>query len=139
MVLSTANKEGAPQSSVMMYASDGYDIYIPTGKDTLKARNIQGNRKVGVVVPFYKNLLHRLIKAAPPAEIHFRGEAEILPGDDKKARDMLNFEPPEGFEASAIYLKIKPISKIACYGVGISFLKMRDIKAAGKVVELKPD
>jgi len=42
--LSTTSPRGGPQSSVVVYASDGYVIYVLTGKSTVKARNITSNQ-----------------------------------------------------------------------------------------------
>lgn len=141
MVLSTANEKGVPQSSVVVYVSDGNIFYVRANKDTLKVRNIQKNSQVGIAIPFYKNLLHRLIKKAPPAAIHFRGEAEVLPGDAEEPHDwykkIVSAELTEEMEKQAVWLKIRPTSKVACYGVGVGFMKMRSPKESMKTVELK--
>jgi len=54
LVLSTANKKGVPHS-VVMHASDGNMVYVLTGKETLKVRNILENKHVAVTIPFRKN------------------------------------------------------------------------------------
>ncbi len=140
MVLSTANEKGVPQSSVVMYASDGNVFYVHTGKDFLKVKNIEKNSKVGVAIPFYKNLLHMLIKKAPPAEIHFKGEAEILPFDAKEPMEMyekaISVEFSEEEMKNAAWIKITPSKKIVCYGVGVSLRTMRKPEEAMAVVEL---
>jgi hypothetical protein len=38
-----------------MHASDGNIVYILTGKETLKVRNILENKHVAVTIPFRKN------------------------------------------------------------------------------------
>lgn len=140
LVLSTANKNGIPQSSVVVHASDGIMIYILTGKETLKTRNILENKHVAVTIPFRKNLLHRMMKRVPPAEIHFRGEATILPYNDEEAKriyeKVLNYETPADLEQTSVWIKIKPSSKISCYGVGVSLLTMRKPEKARKIVQL---
>ena len=50
LTLSTASQKGMPQSSLVVYASDGYIIYILTGKNTVKIRNILKNPKVSVTM-----------------------------------------------------------------------------------------
>jgi hypothetical protein len=72
LTLSTASLRGAPQGSVVVYASDGYTMYILTGKRSAKFRNIARNPRVSVTIPFYKSLIHRLITIAPPAAVSFR-------------------------------------------------------------------
>ncbi|MFW9973560.1 MAG: pyridoxamine 5'-phosphate oxidase family protein, partial [Candidatus Odinarchaeota archaeon] len=74
LVISTADKEEQPHSSVVMYQSDGYDLYFETGENSLKARNIRVNNKISVALPFRKNFFHKIIPA-PPAELHFKAIA----------------------------------------------------------------
>ena len=88
LVLSTANEKGNPQSSVIMYQSDGNAIYFTTGINTLKARNIRKNNNVSVTIPFRKNLLHKLIPA-PPGELHFQAKAQFLDRESDEIQTML--------------------------------------------------
>ena len=46
LVLATADEKNQPQSSVVVYQSDGDVLYVQTGIETLKARNIKRNNKV---------------------------------------------------------------------------------------------
>ena len=62
-VLSTTNSKGDPQSSVVMYQSDGNAIYFTSGEPTLKARNMRKNNNVSITIPFWKNTLHKFIPA----------------------------------------------------------------------------
>lgn len=71
LTISITSIGGVPQSSLVVYASDGYVIYILTGKNTIKVRNIKKNKRVSVTIPFYKNFVHRMISVAPPAAIEF--------------------------------------------------------------------
>jgi len=52
LTLSTTSQKGVPQSSVVVYASDGHVIYVLTGKDTVKIRNIKKDNRVSVTIPF---------------------------------------------------------------------------------------
>lgn len=140
LVLGTVDIKNIPHSSVVVYQSDGYVIYCLTGKNTLKARNIRGNSKVSVTLPFRKNFFHKIIPA-PPAELHFTAEAEIKSFDDEEARKIFSkyleyLENVENQEES-IWLKITPSKRIATYGVGIKLLKMRKPEKARNFVELK--
>jgi nitroimidazol reductase NimA-like FMN-containing flavoprotein (pyridoxamine 5'-phosphate oxidase superfamily) len=140
LVLSTADVNGVPQCSVVVHASNGNVIYILSGEGTLKTRNIKANKHVGVTIPFRKNILHRLMRNVPPAEIHFRGEATILPYSDEEARriygKVMNYEAPPDTEQASVWIKIKPTSKVSCYGLGVSLLTMRKPYEARKMVQL---
>jgi hypothetical protein len=128
MVLSTVNKKGNPQSSVVVYESDGYALYFTTGKNTLKGKNMRNNNNVSVTIPFMKNLLHKFIPA-PPAELHFKAKVEILEREDEEIQTnlakVLKYEEKAGISAETIYIKLTPSKKIATYGVGIKLLEMR--------------
>jgi len=140
LVLSTVNDRQQPQSSLVIYQSDGQDLYVQTGMITLKAKNILKNNKVSVTIPIYKNLLHKLIPA-PPAEIHFKATAEILPFGDEYAREVwkkyLKHELPEELKEESIWIKITPTNKVNTYGLGVKLLDMRDPTKAKKVVKLE--
>ncbi|MBD3212505.1 MAG: hypothetical protein GF311_07840 [Candidatus Lokiarchaeota archaeon] len=44
-MISTVDQHNTPHNSVVVYQSDGEDLYIQTGANTLKARNIMQNNK----------------------------------------------------------------------------------------------
>ncbi len=140
LTLATTSPKGVPQSSVVVYASDGYVIYVLTGKDTVKARNITSNHRASVTIPFYKNFIHRMIGVAPPAAISFRARAETLDFGDSEAagmyRKVLNFDLPEGIEEDSLWIRLIPGNSATCYGVGIGLLGLRDPSKAHKVVKL---
>jgi general stress protein 26 len=140
LTLSTASPKGMPQSSVVIYASDGHTIYILTGKTTVKIRNILRNPRVSVTIPFYKNLIHRLITIAPPAAITFRARAETREFDDSEATEfyekVLKFKVPNNLEEEGIWIKLNPGNLATCLGVGISLLEMRDLEKSHKIVRL---
>jgi len=140
LTLSTATTKGVPQSSVLVYASDGHIIYIITGKNTQKIRNISKNNKVGVTIPFYKNYLHRMISMAPPAAISFRATAEILDIGNVEAearyRRVLNYELPDDYEKDSVWIKVLPGRVATCYGVGVNLLELRNTTKALKIVKL---
>jgi hypothetical protein len=140
LTLSTASSIGMPQGSVVVYASDGYIIYILTGKTTVKIRNILRNPRVSVTIPFYKSIIHRLITIAPPAAITFRAKAEIREFDDKEAIDfyekVLNFKVPESMKEEGIWIKLTPGNLVTCLGVGVSLLDLRDLDKSYRIVRL---
>jgi len=139
LILSTTNKNMQPQSSLVIYQSDGKDIYIQTGKITVKAKNIMKNDKVSITIPIYKNLFHKFIPA-PPAELHFSGTAKILPFEDEYARKVwkkyLKHELPDELKAESIWIKVAPAKRINTYGIGVKMWDMQDPTKARKVLKL---
>jgi hypothetical protein len=139
LVLSTSNKKGNPQSSVIVYESDGNILYFTTGINTLKARNIRNNSNVSVTIPFRMNFLHKLIPA-PPAELHFKAKAEFLNRESEEVQTnlqkVLKHEAKAGIKSDTVYVKLTPAKKIATYGVGIKLLQLRFPEKARKIVDL---
>ncbi len=137
-VLSTANSKGNPQSSVIMYQSDGNAIYFTTGVPTLKARNMRNNNNVSITIPFWKGIFHKFIPA-PPAELHFKGKVEFLDRDHPEIQTnlkrILDYESKSGITAETVYIKVTPGKKIATFGVGIRLLEMRTPANARNMVE----
>jgi len=140
LTLSTASPKGAPQGSVVVYASDGYAIYVLTGRSTAKIRNIARNPRVSVTIPFYKSLIHRLITVAPPAAITFRATAEIIDFEDLEANEFyegtLGFKVPEDVTGDAVWLRLTPGGSATCFGVGIRLWELRDLEKSLKIVRL---
>lgn len=140
LTLSTASPGGAPQGSVVVYASDGYTIYVLTGRSSAKFRNIARNPRVGVTIPFYKSLIHKLITIAPPAAVSFRASAETVDFDDREATEFyerrLGFKVPEDVTGDAVWLRLTPGGPATCHGVGIRLWELRDPEKAHKVVRL---
>ena len=140
MTLATADRNGVPQSSVVMYASDGKVIYVMTGKNTKKACNIRKYKQVAVTIPFYKSLLHRLITIAPPAEITFRGTAELLDQSDEEAQQLygkkMKVDVSDDIKKDSIWIKITPGNRIECYGVGIRLYDLKNPEKARKILKL---
>ncbi|MFC1802734.1 pyridoxamine 5'-phosphate oxidase family protein [Thermoproteota archaeon] len=140
LILSTSSSKGVPQSSVVVYASNGYVIYILTGKNTNKVRNITMNPRVSVTIPFYKNLLHRMISVAPPAAISFRAQVETVDFRDDTATELyqrvLKFKLPEDIGKNSVWLKLTPGNSATCHGVGVSLFELRDPEKAHKIIKL---
>lgn len=139
LVLSTVNKNMQPHSCVVVYQSDGESIFIQTGKTTVKAKNIMKNNQISVTIPIRKNLMHKFIPA-PPAEIHFKGKAELLPFEDEYARKVfkkyLTHELNEEIKAESIWIKVSPSKRINTYGIGVKLWNMRNPTKARKVINL---
>ncbi|MFX0138522.1 MAG: pyridoxamine 5'-phosphate oxidase family protein [Candidatus Hodarchaeota archaeon] len=139
LVLSTVDDEGQPHSSVVMYQSDGYDIYFETGENALKTRSIRDNNRISVTIPFRKNFLHKIIPA-PPAELHFKAKAEFISKDDEKARKIMErvikYEEKAGIEDGTVWIKIIPSNIISTFGVGVKLLDMRKPEKARNLIKL---
>ena len=140
LVLSTVNDKNQPQSSTVIYQSDGHNIFVQTGVNTLKARNLRKNKQISVTIPFRKNLLHKLIPA-PPAEVHFKATAELLSFDAEEARRVfakyLKQIDQQSIPQESIWIKITPKSPIATYGVGVRLIQMRKPTKARNLIHLK--
>jgi hypothetical protein len=139
LVLSTVDKENKPHSSVVVYQSDGKVIFIQTGNDTIKAKDIELNEKVSITIPFRKNFFHKLIPA-PPAELHFTSKASIRSKGDEEAKKVyskyLKYLEDEELPSESVWIRIEIPDVIATYGVGVSMFKMRDPEKARNIVRL---
>ncbi|TFF98397.1 MAG: pyridoxamine 5'-phosphate oxidase family protein [Promethearchaeota archaeon] len=140
LVISTVDEKNQPHSSVVIYQSDGEDLYIQTGSKTLKAKNIKRNNKVSITIPFRKNLLHKIIPA-PPAELHFTAIAKEISKEDEKAREILGKFVKDAEkvanEDKTVWFKIIPSNTISTYGVGVPVWYMRKPEKARNIITLK--
>jgi uncharacterized protein YhbP (UPF0306 family) len=139
LVLSTADNNNVPYSAVVVYQSDGKVIYLMTGENTLKVKNIKKNNKVSITIPFWKNFFHKILPA-PPAELCFTAKAEIKSFDDEEARQIfakyLKYLGNVEHLDDNIWIKIIPDKRIFTYGVGIRLWQMRNPEKARNFVEL---
>ena len=140
LILSTTSPKGRPQSSLVMYASDGYQVIILTGKNTQKIKNLVRNPATSITIPFYKNLLHRLITLAPPASIVLKANAEIIDFSDEAVsgfyQRFLNFKLPEVVEEGSVWLRLEIGGTATCHGVGVRLFDLRDPEKAHKIIRL---
>ena len=131
LVLSTVSSKGNPQSSLVVYVSDGETIYVMTGEMTQKIKNIKKNPLVSVTIPFYKNLLHRLITMAPPASLTFKADADILPFNEEEPRKLfkkrMRMEPPDMPNEKPVWVRLKPKSRVVCRGVGVPLWELSNL------------
>jgi len=81
-VLSTVGADGTPHSAGVNYgvsnSNHGPAVYVMTRTHLQKARDIQGDNRVSLVVPIEPRALWFL----PPATIQLRGHAKVLDGND---------------------------------------------------------
>ena len=147
-VLSTVGADGTPHSAGVNYGvsnfSSGPALYVMTRRHLQKARDIQTNGRVSLVVPIRRRLLWFL----PPATIQLRGRAEVLDGSDdigeavfrrfwigRRILDAYERSRRNG-ETRICFLKITPEPIVRTYMVGSKVweLTRRMEAAAGRVV-----
>jgi hypothetical protein len=129
LTLSTSSPKGTPQSSLVVYASDGYKITILTGKNTQKIKNLQRNPVASITIPFYMNFLHRLITIAPPASIVLKANVEIIDFSDEMVssfyQKVLNFKLPEVVKEDSVWLRLEIGGTATCHGVGVRLFDLK--------------
>jgi Pyridoxamine 5'-phosphate oxidase len=146
-VLSTVGRDGASHSAGVNYgvanSSSGPALYVMTRRHLQKARDIQSDGRVSLVVPIRRRLLWFL----PPATIQLRGGAEVLDGNDDVGeavfrgfwigRRILNAyeRSRKNGETRICFLKITPEPIVRTYMVGSNVweLTRRMGSGAGRV------
>jgi len=147
-VLSTVGRDGAPHSAGVNYGvstrSGEITLYVMTRAHLQKARDIQSDPRVALVVP----IARRFAWFLPPATIQLRGRVEIIDGADEVGtgvfrcfwigrRILKAYEQwrRQG-EARICFLKISPDSDVRTYMVGSNLWDLsRSMEAgAGRVV-----
>jgi hypothetical protein len=150
-VLSTSGRDGAPHSAGVSYGctepGDTFVIYIMTRRHLLKARNIESDPRVSLVIPVPRPVLTFL----PPATIQLHGQAELLNWDDPigtavfeefwLGRRILSEyrEAREGGENRVCFVRIVSDTSVRSYLVGTRLWEMgRKMEAASAKVTLTP-
>ena len=140
LILSTSSPKGTPQSSLVVYASDGHQVIILTGKKAQKTRNLVRNPVASITFPFYKNYLHRMIKMAPPASIVMKANVEIIDFSDEAVssfyQGVLGFKLPEFVKENSVWLRFELGGSATCHGVGVRLFDLRDPEKAHKIIRL---
>lgn len=139
-VLATSSAANRPHTAGLLYAAVGFDIYLLTGADTVKARNIRENPRVAVCIPV------RTFPFAPPMAVQYQGTAQILAIDDPEMEPLLKngrlkkitrlgaMESP-----GALFIRVRPGPRITTYGLGLSIITlMRDVTKGSRSVEVLP-
>lgn len=114
----------------IMYVVRDRKFYIPTGRDTWKARHIAANPHVSMTVPIAKRVPFMPWMKIPAATITFAGTARVLPAGEV-APDLLaavfrQMADDAGMVANSVLLEVTPTGDFVTYGVGVPLLKMRD-------------
>lgn len=136
-ILSTIDQNGKSHSTGIIYSVSSpetkFSLYILTENNYKKVQNIKNNNSVSFVIPFP----HHLLRFVPSSCIQFQGIGEILPFTNKEAQNAfeggskilkMNFQQARKLnpkQQKAVFIKIKPNSKLFCYGLGYSLMKLR--------------
>jgi general stress protein 26 len=119
-VLATADAKGRPHAVGVLYAYADGRLYVATGEETKKARNVRANENVSVCVPVRKYPI------GPPFAVNFQGTAEIRTKDDpdiarllegKKLRKIVGYGVLD--EPDLCFIRITPDRKLHTYGLGV--------------------
>ncbi len=139
-ILNTLNSDGTPHTTGILYGVSKTDtefaLYLLTSRKYRKVRNIQRNPKVSFLIPFP----HHHLRFVPSGTITLNGVAKLVPENtediieifsEKRILKMIiadiDFEKDEEY----VFIKIKPVSKILCYGIGFSIWKLRGSHTEG--------
>jgi hypothetical protein len=136
-ILSTVSRSGKAQSSGVLYGVSPpgvpLGIYVISGRNHVKVRNIAANPNVSFVVPLFR----RVLSFVPPACIQIHGSAKILESTDEVAmqtfrtsfvlRMILREASALGSvnNGNACFVRIQPDPLINTYGVGLSGWELR--------------
>ena len=151
-VLATVGRDSAPHSAGVSYGltkpGETFAIYVMTRRHLLKARNIESDPRVSLVIPVPRPVLTFL----PPATIQVHGRAELLDWDDRIGtavfesfwlgrRILSEYEDArEAGESRVCFVRIVPDPSVRSYLVGTRLWEMgRKMEAASAQVILTPE
>jgi general stress protein 26 len=149
-VLSTVGDDGKPGSAGVTYGmprtGPGLAAHVMTRRHLQKARNIERNPNVSLVVP----LTRRFAWFLPPPTIQLSGRAEILDWTDEEGTDVFRAfwlgrrilqayqESHRRGETRTCFLKITLDPVISTYMVGCSVWELRKRVEAGEAKVIIP-
>jgi general stress protein 26 len=150
-VLSTAGRDGAPHSAGVSYGSTQpggeFTMYVMSRRHLLKARNIESDPRVSIVIPVSRAVLTFL----PPATLQLHGRAELLDWDDAAGTEVfekfwMGRRILEGYrrareqgEERVCFIKVVPEPQVLTYMVGYRIWELRRNMEAGSArVTLSP-
>jgi hypothetical protein len=145
--LGTITQEGRAHVAGTMYAvsppHEKLALYVITGVDTKKVKNIQANPGVSFAIPFP----HYILRFPPDFCIQFQGRAQILPFDDPKGQEAIKSRRLMKWilhtisldTTTEVIIQIRPDKKIHGFGLGMSLFKLLKNIEAGRFFTLIPD
>ncbi|MFX1326079.1 MAG: pyridoxamine 5'-phosphate oxidase family protein, partial [Promethearchaeota archaeon] len=136
-ILSTIDQNGKSHSTGIIYSvslpESKFSLFILTENNYKKVINIKNDNSVSFVIPFP----HHLLRFVPSSCVQFQGTGEILPFTNREAQNAFEDGPKilkmnikqarkmNPKQQKAVFIKITPNSKIFCYGLGYSLIKLR--------------
>ena len=146
-ILGTIDSKDRPHSTGILYGvapeDNPFSLYVLTGRDYRKTKNIQNNPAVSFVVPFP----HYYLRFVPASVIQFQGTAEIVPFGDSAGQSsfqssrMLRMDlDADVVDEEKVFIRIVPDGKLFCYGVGIGLLALyKEKHTSGYTVKVPDD
>jgi hypothetical protein len=128
-VLTTMDPGGGPHSTGVLYgvspSSSLFALFVLTGENYVKTRNVRSNQDVSLVVTFP----HRILSFVPASCVTFTGRAETVPVTDPDGAWAFDQHRilRDNMESvgHAVFLKVVPDPKVLCYGLGVGLREMR--------------
>lgn len=124
--LATVSAANRPHAAAVIYSLVDTTLYVNTGRNSRKARNIADNPNVGIVIP-----VRRVPLGAPPSTLQFQAKAEILPLDDPDLGELHKAgllktitRHGEMDDPANCFLRITPNGRIHTYGLGMSLWQL---------------
>ncbi len=125
-VLAYVTPTGKPRASGVLYAVEGRRLYVVTGPDSWKARQISTGDEVAVTVPIRRGGLLSLLAPIPPATVSFHARVTVHPAAsvsiDSMSKKLASLLPPE--RRDGCLLELVPVGHFLTYGVAVSLLEM---------------
>ncbi|UCG03334.1 MAG: pyridoxamine 5'-phosphate oxidase family protein [Candidatus Heimdallarchaeota archaeon] len=138
--MTTLNKDGTPHTTGILYEvsppSSKFALYCLTSKKYKKARNIEQNPNISLLIPFP----HFYIRFAPSSTVTIQGKADFIPTNDMETQNVFRkkrilrliiSEIKQREQESLTFIRIKPQNKVLCYGLGFNIFKLRKGHAQG--------
>jgi nitroimidazol reductase NimA-like FMN-containing flavoprotein (pyridoxamine 5'-phosphate oxidase superfamily) len=144
-ILGSISHDGKPHSTGILYAvsppEQKFALYIITGLNYKKTKNIKKNPNVSIVIPFP----HHLLRFIPAPCIQFQAKAEIIPRTNEEVRAcfqrnrILRKTLKQVYNnENIIFLKIIPDKTIFGHGIGISMFELRKDETKGSFKSIIP-
>lgn len=149
-ILGTVSPKGWSHSTGILYRvsplGSPFSFYLAVDKSYKKYRNIKNNPQVSFVVPFP----HFYFRFVPANSVQFQGTAEILPIDDPEGQKAFKqkrilkmaLEQPDklNMDVELAFIRIKPLRKLFCYGLGFNIMELRKhIESGSYTVTIPPE
>lgn len=138
--LATTSPAGRPHVAGVLYEAAGDAIYVSTMRSSRKARNIEANPNVALVVPI------RRLPVGPPSTVQFQSTAELLDRDGPEIRALVEAGELDSITGhgeleleGGCFLRVGLPRRLVTYGLGLPLRTLiSDPLSAGGVVELEP-